>query len=107
MDITWTDEEEVGMDLPITQFGESPFGKWYHIIPESITRDENPPPLSKIKYGLAISVFFLRGLYDRLNKRFDDIRETGQQKLSLMSREAYIASKKKFFVPPPPLIFDE
>ena len=58
MDITWTDEEEVGMDLPITQFGESPFGKWYHIIPESITRTENPPSLLKIKYSLSISVFF-------------------------------------------------
>jgi hypothetical protein len=107
MDITWTDEEEVGMDMPITQFGESPFGKWYHIIPESITRDENPPPLSKIKYQIAISTFLLRGLYDRLNKRFNNIREIGRQKLNEIGIETYIEQKKKFYVPPPPLIFDE
>jgi hypothetical protein len=107
MDITWTDEEEVGMNLPITQFGESPFGKWYHIVPESVTRAETPPPLSKIKYSMAISVFFLRGLYDRLNKRFDDIREKGKQELTLVGRDEYIARKKKFYIPPPQLIFDE
>lgn len=107
MDVTWTDEEEVGLDMPITEFGESPFGKWYNIVPESITKNENPPSLSKIKYQIAISTFLLRGLYDRLNKRFNNIREIGRQKLNEIGRETYIKRKKKFYVPPPPLIFDE
>ena len=107
MDITWTDEEEVGLDMPLTQFGESPFEKWYHVIPESITRDENPPPVSKMKLQISLSVFLLRGAYDRVNESFNKIREAGRQKLAEIGREKYIARKKKLSVPPPPLIFDE
>jgi hypothetical protein len=107
LDITWTDEEEVGMDMPITQFGESPFEKWYHIIPDSVRRNENPPSLSRIKYSLAVSTFFLRGLYDRLNARFDSIRAIGRKKLDEIGRETYISRKNKLHVPAPALIFDE
>ena len=107
IDITWTDEEEVGLDMPLTEFGDSPFEKWYHVIPESITRDENPPPVSKMKLQIALSVLLLRGAYDRVNDRFNKIREAGRKKLSEIGKEKYITRKKKLYVPPVPLIFDE
>jgi len=103
-DLTWTDEEEVGFDMPISQFGESPFGKWYNIVPDSVTRHEGISV--PIGFRMALGTFLSRGLHDRLNARFDRIREIGRKKLEEMSREAYMASKKKFYVPPPPLIFD-
>ena len=34
------------------------------------------------------------------------VREMGRKKLEKMGREAYMASKKKLYVPPPPLIFE-
>ena len=105
MDLTWTDEEEVGLDMPLSQFGESPFGKWYNIIPDSITRSEDSP-LPKLRLKFGIGIVMLRGLYDKLCHRFDRLREIGQKRLEEMGREAYIASKKKFYVPPPQLLSD-
>jgi hypothetical protein len=104
-DLTWTDEEEAGFSLPLSQFGESPFGKWYTIVPDSVTRHEG----ISVPIGLmmALGMFFLRGLYDKLNARFDRVREIGRKTLQETKKDAYIASKKKFYVPPPPLIFDE
>ena len=104
-DLTWTDEEEAGFDLPISQFGESPFGKWYTILPESVTRHESVSV--PIGFMMALGMFFLRGLYDRVNARFDRVREMGRKRLEETGREAYMASKKKLYVPPPPLIFEE
>jgi hypothetical protein len=102
-DITWTDEEEVGMDIPLTQFGESPFGKWYHVVPESINRTEDLP-WGRIRISMGLSVFLLRGLFDRVNERCNQLREIGRKRLQEIGREAYIESKKKFYVPPPRLI---
>jgi hypothetical protein len=107
-DTTWTEEEEVGMDIPISQFGESPFGKWYYIMPDSVSRHEDFPwsaTLSKLYYQVVC--FILRGLFDKVNERFNQLRERGRKKLKETSREDYIRSKRKFYVPPPPLIFDE
>jgi hypothetical protein len=103
-DLTWTDEEEAGFDMPISQFGESPFGKWYNVLPETVKREEG----INVNIGLtmALGMFFLRGLYDRVNGRFDQIREMGRKKLEKMGREAYMASKKKLYVPPPPLVYE-
>ena len=107
-DITWTDEEEAGMDIPISQFGESPFGKWYYIKPDSISRHEDfswSKTLFKLYYHVVCLI--LRGLFDRVNERFNQLRERGKKRLREIGREEYIKSKKKFYVPPPPLIFDE
>ena len=107
-DLTWTDAEEVGLDMRLTEFGDSPFdGKWYDILPETIIRQEDPMDLSKAKYQIAFSVFILRGAYDRVNERFKNIREAGQKKLAEVGREVYKARKEKLSVPQPPLIFDE
>ena len=103
-DITWTDEEEAGFDMPISQFGESPFGKWYNVLPETVSRHETiSVPLGLM---MSLSILFVRGLYDKLNARFDTVREMGRKKLDEKGREAYMASKKKLYVPPPPLIYD-
>lgn len=107
VDITWTDEEEAGLDMRITEFGDSPFEKWYHVIPGSITRSENPKPMSKMKYKMALTTFLLRGAYDRVNKRFNNIREAGRKKLEEIGKENYMARKRKLDVPSVPLIFDE
>jgi hypothetical protein len=104
-DLIWTDDEEAGFDMPISQFGESPFGKWYTIVPDSVTRHEDISV--PIGFSMALRTFLTRGLHDRLNARFDRIREIGRKKLDETGRETYIASKKKLYVPPPPLIFEE
>lgn len=104
-DLTWTDEEEAGYGMPITQFGESPFGKWYNIVPDTVTRDESISV--PIGFMMALGMLFVRGLYDRLNGRFDRIREMGRKSLEDMGREAYLGSKKKFYVPPPRLISED
>jgi hypothetical protein len=102
-DLTWTDEEEVGMEMPISKFGESPFGKWYNIIPDTVTRDESLP-FANVRFKIALSVLMLRGIYDRVNERFNQIRENGRKKLEEMGRDTYTTKKKKFYIPPPPLI---
>jgi hypothetical protein len=104
-DLTWTDEEEAGFDLPISQFGDSPFGKWYNIIPESVTRHE--VIFAPVGLMMAFGMIFLRGLYDKMNGRFDRVREIGRERLQKMGRDGYSASKKKFYVPPPPLISED
>jgi hypothetical protein len=102
-DLTWTDEEEVGMDMLITQFGESPFGKFYNIIPDTTSRHEDSS-ISKVKLQIWLSILILRGMYDRVNERFLRLREIGRKRLEETGREAYIESKRKFYVPPPQLI---
>ena len=102
-DLTWTDEEEVGMEMPISKFGESPFGKWYNIIPDTVTRHESLP-FANVRFKIAFSVLMLRGIYDRVNQRFNQIRKNGRKKLEEMGRDTYTAKKKKFYIPPPPLI---
>jgi hypothetical protein len=107
-DTTWTEEEEVGMDIPISHFGESPFGKWYYIIPDSVSRHESfswSATLGRLYYQVVC--FILRGLFDRVNERFNQLRERGRKRLKEIGREDYIKSKRQFYVPPPPLIFDD
>jgi hypothetical protein len=105
-DLTWTEEEETGMEMPISQFGESPFGKWYNVLPDSTTISETLP-IASVRFQIAISIFLLRGLYDRLNENFIQLRKTGRKMLDEMGKEDYMESKKKFYVPPPRLILDE
>jgi transglutaminase-like putative cysteine protease len=105
-DLTWTEEEEAGMELPISQFGESPFGKWYNVLPDSTTISETLP-ISSVRFQIAVSIFLLRGLYDRTNEHFIQLRKKGRKILDEMGKEVYIKSKKKFYVPPPRLVLDE
>jgi hypothetical protein len=105
-DLTWTEEEETGMEMPISQFGESPFGKWYNVLPDSTTISETLP-IASVRFQIAVSIFILRGLYDRLNDHFIQLRKKGRKILDEMGKEAYMESKKKFYVPPPRLVLDE
>jgi hypothetical protein len=105
-DITWTDEEEVGMGFPISQFGDSPFEKWYNVVPNTTSRRETIPVLGT-SIRMKISYLLLRGFYDKLNERFQQIREKGKMTLEEIGRETYIKRMKKLYIPPPPLIFDE
>jgi hypothetical protein len=102
MDLTFTDEEEAGMDLPISQFGESPFGMWYSALPDSLNSAETLP-IGMVGSRMKLGVFLLRGLFDHVVERFETVRDVGRTKLEEMGREEYIESKKKFYVPPPQL----
>jgi hypothetical protein len=77
-------------------------------MPDSVSRHEDFPwsaTLSRLYYQAVC--FLLRGLFDRVNERFNQLRERGRKRLKETSREDYIKSKKKFYVPPPSLIFDD
>ena len=102
-DLTWTDEEEVGMDLPISKFGESPFGKWYNVMPDTVSRSETLP-WRRITAFMWFTTFMLRGLYDRLSERTNQLREVGRKQLAVVGRETYINRKKKLFIPMPRLV---
>jgi hypothetical protein len=90
-DLTWTEEEETGMEMPISQFGDSPFGKWYNVLPDSTTISETLP-IASVRFQIAVSIFLLRGVYDRLNEQFIHLRKIGRKKLDKMGKEAYMES---------------
>ena len=104
-DLIWTDAEEVGMEMPITQFGESPFGKFYNIVPDTIRRLEDVN-VSPIRRQMWMQTLLMRGLFDRVNERWIQLRQLGEKRLTEVGREAYINKKKKLYVPPPKLIPD-
>ncbi len=96
-DITWDEELEVGMGIPISHFGDNPEGVWCLTIPGRKIKMEGLPVF--LSFLGVFFPFLNRGILDVVNLRYETLRKKGKEKLKEIGRDRYIASKKKFYFP--------
>ena len=95
-DVTFEEELEVAMDVPITRLGMDPEGVWYFTVPGMVLRVEGLPVYMD---GVSLLFPMYRGMMDKINENFEKARKLGRERLQAIGRERYIEMKKKFYVP--------
>jgi len=96
-DVTFEEDLEVGMDLPISRLGMDPEGIWYFTVPGMTLRLEGLPFYLDL-FGLTFPLMY-RGMVDLMNQNFEQARKQGHERLESIGKERYIEMKKKFYVP--------
>jgi hypothetical protein len=96
-DVTYEENLEVGMDIPISTLGMDPEGVWYFTVPGMTLRMEGLPFYFDM-LGLSFPLMY-RGMVDLMNKNFEQARQAGTERLQEIGRQRYMEMKKKFYVP--------
>jgi hypothetical protein len=104
-DVTWDENLEVGLDLPLSKLGMDPEGVWYFAVPGMALRMEGLPIFLDF-FGPMLPAMY-RGMFDILNERFEKTRKTGRERLQEIGRDRYIEERKNLYVPRPPMIAAE